>query len=182
MEIHWLAYPFKVHSGSVGSFSAVALQHLCQPIPLATVEPNSTELAILSRRYPDADPAEPPWREIEADLIVAGITRSEIKGMTSRQLMLVLDRVGEKESGQADSKADSTKKTHPTSERVSKAILAINRHRTKVQKGKAPYLSIKAILSEYLGVPVENKEVATLARQVRNYNRMLVDKRAGEAD
>jgi hypothetical protein len=57
------------------------------------VTPDETELAILARHYPDADPKKPPWEDIKADLLAGGVPTSTVHDATSRDLVRMLDRV-----------------------------------------------------------------------------------------
>jgi hypothetical protein len=91
----WRMYPFFTppHAGPVGSFSAAALQAIGTPIPLPTIKPDPAELATLLRHYPDANPAQPPWLDIKADLLAAGIPWDSVSKASSRVLVRMLDSV-----------------------------------------------------------------------------------------
>lgn len=71
-----------------------------------------------------------------------------------------------------DSVADSPKKL-PKSERVWKAIHAVNDYYKRVTSGKADKIPRNAILSMYLDKPIESSEVRNLARQLQNYRHLI---------
>lgn len=100
--IVWLTYPFHHvtehlskddprRSGTIAITPAI-IKTLNTPIELPSVRPGKHELDILKRRYQKADPRRPPWKDIQADLIVAGIPRAEVRQMTSVELVWVLDK------------------------------------------------------------------------------------------
>ena len=60
------------------------------PIPLPTLEPDADDLAIVKRHYPDADPANPPWPDIEIALLAAGVLPDTIRKLTSQKLVRLL--------------------------------------------------------------------------------------------
>jgi hypothetical protein len=72
----------------------VPLSAIPSSLPVATVTPDETDLAILKRHYPDADPAKPPWQEIRATLLARGVPLATVDGVTSRDLVRILDRLG----------------------------------------------------------------------------------------
>src|SRR5262249_53063363 len=102
MGVIWRRWPFKSfrdiypdHASNRGHFhlTPTILNELNNPPPIPTITPDENDLAILWAHYPNSDPAAPPWGEIEADLIVGGISRADIKELTCKQLLLLLDRV-----------------------------------------------------------------------------------------
>lgn len=102
-EVYWKLHPFRSEMDHLskddprrsGTFSADpnVLKTLGTPIKIPTLSPNETDLVILSRHYPDADPAKPPWDDIRTDLLAGGIHITTVQDATSRDLVRLLHRV-----------------------------------------------------------------------------------------
>jgi hypothetical protein len=118
-QIKWLAHPFwrtiehlakddPRRSGTFGMTPQVQ-RIMNTPVVLPTVEPDETELAILKRHYPDTDPAKPPWKDIQADLLVGGISPETLHQTTTRQWVRMLDRVKQPDPTQLKEAADKEK-------------------------------------------------------------------------
>ena len=60
------------------------------PVVVPTVQPDAAELAIVADRYPDCDPADPPWKQIRADLLLQGVAENTIHGTASTTLVRML--------------------------------------------------------------------------------------------
>jgi hypothetical protein len=100
----------------------------------------------------------------------AEIARNTIE--SSGKLPALKIQLAAKPADSADSKADSKNKI-PESDRVLKAIKALNDHYKKVGRGKAAEMKVNAILSEHLDKPVDSDDVKNLARQLRNYAHLI---------
>ncbi len=99
-EINWLRFPF-YHSTEhlpnddprrCGAFDLTpqVLALLNTPVLVPTVEPGAAELAIVKARYPDCDPADPPWMQIKADLLLQGVAADTIHNAASLILVRML--------------------------------------------------------------------------------------------
>ncbi len=103
MAISWPAYPFQnsidrlpiddIRRTGTFSSSPAVLAAMGQPIIPPTLTPDTKDLAILTFHYPTAIPSKPPWDDIRADLLAAGISVATITEVTSRDLVRMMDRI-----------------------------------------------------------------------------------------
>jgi len=114
-QVIWDAHPFKgygeIYPDANTWANIPALRHQASnPPPRPAVTPDETELAILKRQYPEADPSAPPWLDIKADLLAAGVPLKTVMEASSRDLVRILDRV-RKPAERSKSKARDEKET-----------------------------------------------------------------------
>jgi hypothetical protein len=121
-DLFWDLYPLKryselypKHPSVTGTFSSspVVLHQLAHPPARPVCTPDDTDLSILKRHYPDADPSDPPWPDIEADLLAAGMDPANVKQLSSKQIVRLLDRIGlQRSSDSAPDSLESVPATH----------------------------------------------------------------------
>jgi len=94
--ISWEAYPLKSYSEIYpdfprGTYSGdpFIIEQVLTPAPIPTYVPDEGELCIVRKHFPHADPANPPWKDIQAQLIAAGLLLDTLKKLQAGDLLRV---------------------------------------------------------------------------------------------
>jgi hypothetical protein len=106
-RVLWDAYPFKTYNELFPDaptwLNNPALRHQASnPPPRDACTPDEDEIAILRDHYPDCDIADPPWSQIETELLAAGVAPATIRELNTKKLIRLFGRIADPKPPDAD--------------------------------------------------------------------------------
>lgn len=115
--------------------------------------PTFADVEMLLRYFPDAAPDDPPWDDIQAELVKRGHDAAILPTLSAKAVMAMLgnedaDRKNGNPQGQADAKADTEKKVAKKRRLTKPAWVCANRYKKLVRTNEER--SLKQVVDEYV--------------------------------